>query len=110
MLVPEAQGSLALGRTHRTRSSPVRTAYRVLWHPRWPTNCELDDNEPLCAVLRKTAVKREVMAALRMPCACRAHAAKPSHTLPLTIPLTVTLPLALGDDRRAQALRPPCAP
>ena len=75
MLVPEAPGSLALSSTHSTRTSlwrAVRTAYRVPWHDRWPTNCEMDDNEPLCAVLRKTAVKREVMAALRMPCACRA--------------------------------------
>ncbi len=75
VLVLEAQGSLALGSTHRTRTSlgrAVRTAYRVPWHARWPTNCELDDNEPLCAVLRKTAVKREVMAAVRMPCAYRA--------------------------------------
>jgi len=30
----------------------------------WPTNCEVGDNEPLCAVLRKTAVKREVMTAV----------------------------------------------
>ena len=110
MLVLEAQGSLALGSTHRTRTSlgrAVRTAYRVPWHARWPTNCELDDNEPLCAVLRKTAVKREVMAALRTPCRMPLSRAL---TLPLTIPLTVTLPLTLGDDRRAQALRPPCAP
>ena len=30
----------------------------------WPANCEVDDNEALCAVLRKTAVKREVMTAV----------------------------------------------
>ena len=30
----------------------------------WPTNCEVEDNEPLCAVLRKTAVQREVLTAV----------------------------------------------
>ena len=30
----------------------------------WPTNCEVEDNGPLCAVLRKTAVQREVLTAV----------------------------------------------
>jgi hypothetical protein len=72
--IPEIHGALGVeaytgGSPYDCTPSHVPRGTRALdliapAEAEWPTNCEVDDNEPLCAVLRKTAVKREVMTAV----------------------------------------------